>query len=98
MPYGVTYELPPELSVSYECKRHFSDVPFANQVAMSLNTISQKLNESLHICISRYSQLQYVTMDKTTYKNIDPRQIYHTVASINNTMTTDKNAYLCTCL
>ena len=59
---------------------------------MSLNTITQRPSESLHIYVSRYSRLHYASTDKTAYENTDPVRIYHFVTSINNTNIADKIA------
>ena len=59
---------------------------------VSLSSIKQKWNEFLYIYISRYSQLHYGMVDKTACENANPIQIYHFVASINNTTIADKIA------
>ena len=53
-------------SVWQELKRWFSNLPTAAHVTVSLNTIVQKPNESLHIYICRYSRLHYAYTDKTS--------------------------------
>ena len=51
-----------------QCDRSSRDVVnllTAAYTAVSLNSIMQKPNESLHIFVSRYSKLQYGATDKT---------------------------------
>ena len=67
-------------------------MPTAARAAMSLNTILQKPNESLHIYVSRYNRLYYTATDETTLDNRDPMRINHFVTSINNTSIADKIA------
>ena len=78
--------------VQQKLKRNFSNYPTAAHAAMSLNTIAQKPNETLHIYVSRYSRLHYAATDKTAQDNTDPTRIYHFVSSINNTSIADRIA------
>ena len=59
---------------------------------MSINTIVQKPNQSLHIYVYRYNRLHYATTDRTVQENTDPMRIYHFVTSINKTSRADKIA------
>ena len=79
-------------SVQQELKRCFSNMPTAAHKTVSLNTITQKPNESLHIYVSRYSRMHYAVTDKTVQENTDSTGIYHFVTSINNTSIADKIA------
>ena len=79
-------------SVQQECKRCFSNLPMAAHAAVSLNTITQKSNESLHMYVSRYRRLHYAATNKTACENTNPMNIYHFVSIINNTNIADKIA------
>ena len=46
-------------------KMVLSSLPMAAHAAITLNSITQKSNESLHFYISRYSRLHYAALDKT---------------------------------
>ena len=59
-------------SVQQELNRCVPNLPTAAHAAMSL-AIMQKLNESLHIYVSRYSRLHCAVTDKTASENTDPQ-------------------------
>ena len=79
-------------SVWQELKRCFSNMLTAGHAAVSLNTITQKPNECLHIYVSRYSRLHYAATNKFAWENTDTTRIYHFVVSINNSTIADKIA------
>ena len=52
MSYGPPYDLAIKVSLTGVSKKGFSDLPTAAHVAVSLNTITQKPIEYLHIYVS----------------------------------------------
>ena len=70
--------------ICQEPKRCVSDLATATLAAVSLDTVTQKLNKYLFIYIHRYSKIHCVAADKATYKNIDPKQIYNFVVLITD--------------
>ena len=47
----------------------WSSVPTATHVTVGLNTIIQKLKESLHIYVSHYSRFHFVLTEESTHEN-----------------------------
>ena len=66
-------------------KRCFSDLTSLAHAVAQLENITQHADESLHLCINKYSKMHYAATGKTAQDNTDPPRSFRLLASINNT-------------